>query len=676
MKKILFSLLCVVICFNQSNAEDWDTYSDTWVAYDALKREVASSDTGCKGVDSNSTVGMFYYLWHRLHEGFNKDITELLKANATNPDWDAEGRFHWGSKPWLGYYRLEDRFVVMKHMQMLKDAGVDFYFFDATNAFTYDGCVQTVMDEIDRREKYGMSVPKLCYMLHSNEADTADRLWEAFFSKPQYDKYWYWHRNAYNNQPLILADRNNVIKGRYGAQMGAKFVFRYSWAWIGAQNNQWSWLEYYPQGVGYTLAGSTRVPEQISVSVAQHAYSKVGKSYHSGYQPAVNNQGLCGDTPRGLYFQEQWDRAISVHPPVVMVTQFNEWAAQRFIVRNADELARTRPGVPQAYGESYFVDVYNAEFSRDLEPSTHPSVGDNYYYQLVSNVRKYRGCRQIPVPTISKTIILSQDWSQWDAETVEYRDDIGDTEYTSRDVQSPETFLRKTNDIVMSKVIKDRDYYYFYVKTREDLTDPKTSLYWMTLYLNTDLNYSTGWWGYNYRAVMTAEGVYVLQRALNGTWDWELVDELPLVRWEGNQLNLGIPRNLIDHTDNKDFDFKWVDNVPDVNQIMNFIQDGDVAPNGRFNYRFKGSRLASSVDANDIVYQPIEAKAVAKDGALTVSINGETEQTTIDIFNSKGSLVETRNTNSSEETFMLPNDIYLVRVSPIKGKSQVIKVII
>ena len=43
-----------------------------------------------------------------------------------------------------------------------------------------------------------------------------------------------------------------------------------------------------------------------------------------------------------------------------------------------------------------------------------------------------------------------------------------------------------------------------------------------------------------------------------------------------------------------DFDFKWTDNTPANPDILDFIDKGDVAPNGRFNYRYKGSTINSA----------------------------------------------------------------------------------
>ncbi|MCX7013816.1 MAG: hypothetical protein NTW86_14905 [Candidatus Sumerlaeota bacterium] len=40
------------------------------------------------------------------------------------------------------------------------------------------------------------------------------------------------------------------------------------------------------------------------------------------------------------------------------------------------------------------------------------------------------------------------------------------------------------------------------------------------------------------------------------------------------------------------FDIKWEDNVPDSNDILDFIDHGDVAPNSRFNCRYQASLSA------------------------------------------------------------------------------------
>jgi hypothetical protein len=62
------------------------------------------------------------------------------------------------------------------------------------------------------------------------------------------------------------------------------------------------------------------------------------------------------------------------------------------------------------------------------------------------------------------------------------------------------------------------------------------------------------------------------------------------MRWAGSRIELAIPRSVLGLPVSRGplrIDFKWVDNIPDNPDIMDFYSDGDVAPDGRFNYRFQ-----------------------------------------------------------------------------------------
>lgn len=675
MKKInkLVVGLCIGAAGLPAAADDtatWDTWPDTWVAVDELGREVASSDGGVDRteIDADATVGMFYYLWHGQHADSGKDISELLKADPDNPAWGAVNSMHWGSKPWLGYYKGGDPYIVAKHIQMLVDAGVDFLFFDCTNAQMYSSNVMVVIDELKRREALGMKYPKLAFMVHSAPAGTMTQIFNRFYNnKPQYDKYWF----QWDGKPLALAPESELTSTK--EELRNHFTFRNSWAWMrGQKAKEWAWLEYYPQKPGWAnrydpVSMMTRkMNEQISVSVAQHATTKVGKSYHGGKQPAIDKYGMCKETPQGLYFEEQWKEALRVHPPVVMVTQFNEWTAQRFVINDKSQFGDVRPGATAAIGETYFVDVYSPEFSRDLEPSAHPSVRDNYYLQLVSNVRKYRGATNIPVPTRSLSISLWDDFSQWDEETVEFRDDKGDTFYTSEAVQSPETFDRKTNDIVRAKVTKNADTYFFYVETMEDITPLETSERWMRLLLNIDCDYSTGWNGYDFMVGKDAStGRYSLMRnAAQGKYSWETVGEVDF-RMDGNKMHVAVPRELLGHDGvEKDFDFKWADNTSDNNpDILSFISDGDVAPNGRFNYRYKGSKLVGTGALTGVKADRATDVRISVAGeVVTAAFSGTTAPVAVTAFDMLGRPVGSMLVAPSGESSMpLPKGMFVVR---------------
>ena len=154
--------------------------------------------------------------------------------------------------------------------------------------------------------------------------------------------------------------------------------------------------------------------------------------------------------------------------------------AQRFLIENSDQYGFVRPGGTAKVGETYFVDVYNQEFSRDIEPSADSLIRDNYYLLMTSNIRKYRGVTRIPVPVVSKSIDLQGDYSQWDDVTPEFRDEPGDTYYISSTAQNVETRRRKAVDIVKAKVTKDEEYLYFYVEAAADIPQLNTTrLVWL-----------------------------------------------------------------------------------------------------------------------------------------------------------------------------------------------------
>ena len=169
-----------------------------------------------------------------------------MEADPVNPAWGSVNQFHWGGKPAMGYYTGGDRFIVAHHMQQLMDAGIDFYFFDVTNAFTYDAQVQVVMDEIDRRMKLGLKYPKLAFLLHSSSEKTSLHLYEKWYkNKPENDHYWFY----WNGKPLMMMDYE--ARKTCDAAVRNHFTLRGSWAWEEGED-KWPWLAYYPQNYNFS----------------------------------------------------------------------------------------------------------------------------------------------------------------------------------------------------------------------------------------------------------------------------------------------------------------------------------------------------------------------------------------------------------------------------------------
>lgn len=584
-KKQIFAIAMIMAAVGAAHADKRITMPETWVAVDGLRRGVVSADSGAslRKPSDNYQVGMFYYIWHGQHGGETKDNTKLLAENPENPKFGPFDTFHWGGEPALGYYKGGDPFVIAKHMQWLVDAGVDFYFLDVTNGYIYPEQVKAVMREIDRRRSLGLKTPKLVFTISSNPVKTIKLVYETFYTNHDYDKYWY----EWQGKPLVFADMATFPE--LSEDIINRFTWRHSWAWMeGKQKDKWAWLETYPQKPGWTTDGAgNKVVEQICVTTAEHPIRNMGKSYHDSAQPPVDKYGLCKETPYGLYFQEQMRQALKVHAPVLMVTQWNEWMAQRFRTGNTGMI---RPGgYKPTPDETYFIDVYNQEFNRDIEPSKEPLIRDNYYMLLCSEMRKYRGVSPIPEPAAPRTIRINGSFDQWRDVKPEFADEPGDAFYTSQTAQSSASLLRATNDIVLAKVAANKRKMYFYVKTAGDIVVANDSTLWLTLLVNADCNYATGWNGYDFMVTPGAKGRMMLKRYANGKWT-----DVKALKWKCGEKEMMVEMScqLLGIQDFGDVDFKWIDNVPkSLDDIMLFYSDGDAAPDTRFNYRYKGSVL-------------------------------------------------------------------------------------
>ena len=345
----------------------------------------------------------------------------------------------------------------------------------------------------------------------------------------------------------------------------------------------WAWLQIAPQAVQKDPAGK---PEEISVGVAQNYNLTVnntapmsfpgamGRSFHDGKMDPRPDAMLYG-----LNFAEQWQRALQVDPPLVFVTGWNEWTAGMY-----ERWTRWQAPPP------VFVDQFNEEFSRDVEPVKGP-LGDNYYYQLVDAIRRYKGVRTLPaVP--ARTMPLNGSFEAWKTVEPEFRDAVGDAahrDHPGYGKAGPYENATGRNDIVISKVCSDRDNVYFYVRTHDKLTPP-TDPNWMMLFLDTDHDSKTGWLGYDFvvNRLSPKDGkAYIERNVTPGEYEWGTATA---IAYEvlGNELQLTIPRAVLGIGPGPaTIDFKWADNCMQNYDWTDFTLNGDAAPDGRFNYRAK-----------------------------------------------------------------------------------------
>ena len=571
--------------------------SDHWVATDALGRKLPAFEEAGP-LKQDKYVGMFYWTWHT--DGLAKfspvmNCTEILKNNpeaardADHSAWKGIwGGIFWWDEPLFGYYRTTDPWVLRKHAEMLADAGVDVVFFDCTNGdFTWKSSYMALLKVWSEAREQGVKAPQIAFLLAFSPTDGALKaireLYADLYKKGLYKNLWF----MWEGKPLIMAYPDERIE----KAILDFFTFRPGqpdYVNGPSRKDHWAWLENYPQhGYGKKPDGGY---EQVTVGVAQNACDASGGhcyafnapgSYGRSYTKKSGHDTRDDAYLYGLNFQEQWSRAFELDPELVWITGWNEWTAGRW-----ESWPPHDPYKPFA-----FPDQYDRERSRDIEPAkSWGRFGDVYYVQLVSNVRKFKGMAK-PLQASGMKTIRMGNLSDWEDVKPLFRHYKGNTLHRDHPGQGDSLhYTNKTgrNDIVLAKVARDDKHLYFYVETADDLS-PETDPKWMRLFIDTDRNKKTGWEGYDFVINRLAPGKKaVVEKSMLG-WNWEKKGEAEYAV-KGNVLEIKISRNVLGLSKGAlDFEFKWSDNMQDEGNIMDFYVNGDVAPSGRFNFRYAAS---------------------------------------------------------------------------------------
>ena len=605
-----------------------DLMSDTWVATDALGRQMPLIDSvGPVKTDHQRVVGIFYITWHsqRAHkaEG-HTDVTKVLQADPEarfqydHPLWKYGGG-HWG-EPEMGYFLSQDEWVIRKDISMLQDAGVDVLVMDVTNGVCYWDEWEVLFSTMMKMREEGNQTPKFVFWSFNNKpVDVVKQLYERYYKANKFSDLWFY----WDGKPLLLynahpeADANGHYEASaadYPQEILDYFTLRNMWwgyykwqgeRFIGTEDN-WSF--------GYSMADTNIIhmtPEELvskhngkleeaAVTPAQHPVTMtnipmgVGKSWSREFgEPELDEYDMpkeayvpwLGKTVKnptgyGIYFQERWEDALAADPPFIYLNDWNEWTAGKYgNGRKTMWLGREN--------SFYFVDQYNAEFNRTISPMK-GGYTDNYYMQMAQNIRRYKGVRPIPENKGAKKVTIDGSFSDWNGVKVVYRDTRGDV--TFRDAPGyAGLYYRDSsgrNDIQDAKVAVTRDgQVCFYVKTGADIT-PCTDPNWMLLLVDVDQDSSTGWYGYDVlvnRNVLD-DKTSEISKYVAGAWVPTGKATFCVV---GNEMELSVPAELLRVSGNQAaFDFKWADNPYELEDPISLCLHGDTAPNRRFNFRF------------------------------------------------------------------------------------------
>ena len=602
MKKINFIIILTFLLYGVAflNAQNTskqlvsNQFADTWSGSDDLNRELSlNKDTG--ELKNNKFVGIFYFTWLGAH-GYDRhtkplpnegvqpktvadtlspyDITKILKKDPKNPKYGPELAFHHWGEPYFGYYLTNDEWVIMKHAQLLSDAGIDVIVFDVTNALAYLSQVEKICEVFSGLEKKGWAVPKIAFLTNSKHVETTEKIYNGFYKERRYENLWFY----WKGKPLLMGNKEGL-----NTEIANFFNFRRSWAWTEGQEwfgdgkDKWPWIDHYPQNYGWHE--SKDQPEQITVASAQHPVSNIGRSFHDGKQPSADSI----QPEKGLFFEEQWKRALEVDPEFVFITGWNEWVAMRF----SDGSAKKMMGKTIEKGDVFFVDQFNEEFSRDIEPMK-GGFKDNYYYQMVNNIRKFKGTRRLEFDSNYHNITIDGNFKDWDLVKNSYYDHLGDVGNRNHPgwgrIEAYTNFTGR-NDFVQSKVAETKEYLFFYTEIASEFANAE----WpegLSLLIDANLIHNNSWEGYEFRITSQKDSNTIIFQKNEGNWSWESVKEL---KWEikKNKLEVAIPKRLLNIPDGKEIEFKWLDNVKVDGDIMNFYDNGDVAPNSRFKYKYQ-----------------------------------------------------------------------------------------
>ena len=564
-------------------------YSTSYGGVDALKRTLPLEGSVSEP-KSEKYVGLFYFLWMGAHGTSLYDNTQIVNtyqdALWNQSRWGNVGTFHFWGEPLFGYYVSSDQWVMRKHVQMLSDADVDFLVFDTTNASggpttqaitnsgggnnTYVANALAMLKILDEYYKAGWNVPQVAFYTNSNSGRAMDVLYnEVYKSHPEYSHLWF----QWEGKPMIIGVSSE-------ASSTARSFFRIKESqWPNDWNKKEDgipWMEFHrslTQNAVYTYNGK----KIMNVSVAQHnatcrmsaswyGSSDRTRSYSNGsiktYEAAVQY---------GFNFAEQWNFALKNDPDMIFITGWNEWIAQRQNAVGGEPIV--------------FVDNASMEASRDVEPMR-GGYGDNYYLQMVSYIRKFKGTEDKISTDNSATINIDGGFGQWDYIRAYYKDFENDTVNRKKKSYGGITYRNTSgrNDITEAKVCNDENNIYFFVKTVAQITPPEGDN-WMNLYISTENRENPKWNGYDFilnRVTPTETAVLECCTASDSFSRVKAADVEYSVL--GDMMMVAIPKSALGITD-ADFtiQFKWSDHCTS-GDVYSFYTDGDAAPIGRMNY--------------------------------------------------------------------------------------------
>ncbi len=580
----------VGLFYNVNNSEA--AYSTTTAIYDvrkmmsqykSLKEWLAEGGTVSGYVDYNP-------------------VFDRSNANTVSPN----SQTHWYAEPLYGYYSNADTWVIRKQMELLGLMGVDFIILDLTNyPYYFESSCAAVLSTIAEMTAAGMNVPKATIMLPTN-AQYAETMmygvWGKYYNKEEYADVWFVGDEKINpvGKPMVIGGFETLDQEDWNDKV---FLKQMQWPTKAYMRDALPWMDYADKQFNHNGIMNVSIAQTKTWASAAYLNPDTPGGFHA--RGWTYGDLTTGYDPEKVYaganFQQQWDYAMSgesgdVH--TVIVTGWNEWGMRKLGLGEVS-LADSKAGV--------FVDQFDTTYSRECEMLA-GEYGDNYVFQLATNIRKFKGLTVSEAIRNEKYTLDYKSADAWAKLSRKYLDAVGETvarnkkTFAKVDLTYVDTTNR--NDIDYVKFANDDTYLYVQTVCADNITAYKAGdTSWMNLYLATGTN---GWENYSYvvNGSPASDGTTTIEKltkdadgkpvrtAVQATADYYV---------SGKSISLRIPLGAIGATSGTQIQAKATDNVGGglaggdgttfrdalYGNAWDFYLYGDVAPAGRLNYAYK-----------------------------------------------------------------------------------------
>ncbi len=537
------------------------------------------------------TVGLFYSLWLGQHHAQQRgiyDIQKLLDKNPedlNNPEGTVKSplhEFHFWGEPLYGYYSMSDPWVITRHIELLSNASIDYLCIDATNNVVYPESTGALLQVLLSFQKQGFHIPKIVFYTNTKSGSTIDSLFDRYYRSDEYKSLWFCPKG----KPMIIGitENNGNASDMTKYHSFSDFIKPEMLTFFDVRESQWPNGDYNPVSIPWM---SWQYPQwnhsgSVAVPVAQHSHSVIyASSRHPECSRGYNQitKEVENDWTVGANFETMWMSVFSSKDPInnVLVTSFNEWMAIKY------------KGQSEGKNNVFFVDVFNHEFSRDIEMMK-GGYNDNFYLQLVRNVRNFKFMKaihyQYPHKTINIHKATKDTWKSVRATYLDYAGDAVPRDFINAVGTDRYTDNSNRNDITQIKVVHDRKNVYFFIKTKDPITRHNDrDVNWMNIYLSTSGDNSFEGYHYVINRKPAQNGITSVEKSTGG-YHWEVSGEAEYLV-NDCVMQISIPLKAIGLSkDNFSFEFKVSDNVTNYSDIMDYYITGDSAPIGRLNFSY------------------------------------------------------------------------------------------